>query len=129
MRLINLKPRRMNQLLLALAPFALLVLAYAVGSAARLAENPSDKLLPAFASLAEAINRMAFVADQRTGEYLLWTDTLASLGRLVSALGISTAIALVLGMAIGMVPYVRAVLAPFLAAVSMVPMPSSLSTD
>ncbi len=121
MRLINLKPSRMNQLLLALAPFALLVLAYAVGSAARLAENPSDKLLPALASLAEAINRMAFVADQRTGEYLLWTDTLASLGRLFSALGISTAIALVLGMAIGMVPYVRAVLAPFLAAVSMVP--------
>ncbi|MGV3491909.1 MAG: ABC transporter permease [Devosia sp.] len=121
MRLINLKPSRMNQLLLALAPFVLLIIAYMAGSAARLAENPSDKLLPALASLADAINRMAFIPDPRTGEYLLWTDTLASLGRLFAALGISTAIALVFGMLIGMVPYVRALLAPFLAAISMVP--------
>ncbi len=41
MRLINLKPTRMNQLLLALAPFVLIILAYALGSAARLAENPA----------------------------------------------------------------------------------------
>jgi NitT/TauT family transport system permease protein len=104
-----------------LAPFALLALGYALGSSARLAENPSDKLLPALATLADAIDRMAFQPDVRTGELLLWTDTWASLGRLVSALGISTAIALVFGMAIGMYPYVRALLAPFFAAVSMVP--------
>lgn len=121
MRLINLKPSRTNQLLLALAPFALLILAYALGSAARLAENPSDKLLPAVSSLVDAINRMAFTEDARTGEYLFWSDTLASLGRLGAALGISTAIALLFGMVIGMFPYVRALLAPFFAAISMVP--------
>ena len=121
MRLINLKPSRTNQLLLALAPFALLILAYALGSAARLAENPSDKLLPALTSLVDAINRMAFTEDTRTGEYLFWSDTFASLGRLGAALGISTAIALLFGMIIGMFPYVRALLAPFFAAVSMVP--------
>ena len=121
MRLINLRPSRTTQLLLALLPFGLLVVAYGVGSAARLAENPSDKLLPAVTSIADAINRLAFVADPRTGEFILWSDTLASLSRLVSALGISTVIALVFGMIVGMFPYMRALLAPFLAAVSMVP--------
>jgi NitT/TauT family transport system permease protein len=121
MRLINAKPKRITQLILMLLPFALLVVAYGVGSAARLADNPSDKLLPALSSIADAINRMAFVPDPRTGELLLWSDTWASLGRLFAALGISTAIALVVGMAIGMFPYVRALLAPALAAISMVP--------
>lgn len=121
MRWINLKPSRTNQLILALLPFVVLVVAYGLGSAARLAENPSDKLLPALSALADAINRMAFVPDPRTGEYLFWSDTLASLGRLFSALGISTAIALVFGMIVGMFPYARALLAPFFAAVSMVP--------
>lgn len=121
MRLINRKPSRINQLILGLLPFGVLVLAYALGSAARLAENPQDKLLPALASIADAVNRLAFVADPRTGEYVLWLDTLASLGRLGTALGISTLIALVFGMLVGMLPYLRALLAPFFAAVSMVP--------
>ncbi|KQW76027.1 lipid kinase [Devosia sp. Root413D1] len=121
MRLINLKPSRTNQLILALLPFVALLVAYALGSAARLADNPADKLLPALTSLADAVNRMAFVPDPRTGEYLLWSDTWASLGRLFSALGISTLIALVFGMIVGMFPYARALLAPFFAAVSMVP--------
>ncbi len=64
---------------------------------------------------------MAFVPDQRSGDLLLWADTTTSLGRLFTALAISTAITLVLGMIIGMFPYVRALLAPFLAAVTMVP--------
>lgn len=121
MRWINTKPNRTLQLVLALAPFALLILAYALGSVARLSENPGDKLLPGFAAFADAINRMAFQPDTRTGEYLLWADTAASLGRLFTALAISTAIALVIGMLIGMLPSVRALLAPFFAVVSMVP--------
>jgi NitT/TauT family transport system permease protein len=121
MRWINLKPSRSTQLLLMLAPFALMALAYTLGSAARLADNPSDKLLPALQTLVDTINRMAFQPDVRTGELLLWTDTWSSLGRLVGGLGISTLIALLFGMAIGMFPFVRAFLAPFFAAVSMVP--------
>lgn len=121
MRWINLKPSRSTQLLLALAPFVVLALAYAIGSAARLAENPSDKLLPALTSLADAINRMAFQPDVRTGELLLWTDSWSSLGRLFAGLGISTLIALGFGMTIGMFPLARALLAPFFAAISMVP--------
>ena len=115
MRWINRKPGPGLQLALMLAPFLLLVIAYGLGSAARLADNPSDKLLPALASLTDAINRMAFTPDIRTGEYLLLTDTLASLSRLSWALAIATAIALLVGMVVGMFPYLRALLAPFIA--------------
>jgi len=121
MRLINRRPSRVTQLVLGLLPFVFLAVAYGLGSAARLAENPSDKLLPALTGIVDAVNRLAFVADPRTGEFILWADTLASLSRLGWALAIATAIALVLGMLVGMVPCLRALLASFLAAVSMVP--------
>ncbi|APO71068.1 nitrate/sulfonate ABC transporter permease protein (plasmid) [Rhizobium gallicum] len=121
MRWINIKPSRGAQFALMLIPFVLLIVAYAFGSAARLSENANDKLLPTLSGFAQAIERMAFIADQRTGEYLFWSDTWASLIRLFAGLGISTATALLIGMLIGMLPYLRALLAPFIAAVSMVP--------
>lgn len=121
MRWINTRPSRGAQLALMLLPFALLIAAYLAGSAARLAENPTDKLLPRLASFADAINRLAFQPDSRTGQYLLWSDTLDSLMRLFAGLGISTIAALLVGMLIGMLPYLRALLAPFVATISMVP--------
>ena len=121
MRWINTRPSRGAQLALTLLPFVLLIVAYTFGSAARLAENANDKLLPGFAGFADAIDRLVFVADPRTGEYLLWSDTGASLVRLFAGLGISTITALVIGMLIGMLPYMRALLSPFVAVISMVP--------
>lgn len=121
MRLINVRPDRGTALFLAVLPFALVVLAYILGSAERLAENPDDKLLPSLPSLGNAIVKMAFTADARTGDYLLWTDTIASMERLLAALAIATLIALVIGVLVGMLPVVRALLAPFVAMVSMVP--------
>jgi NitT/TauT family transport system permease protein len=121
MRWINTRPSRGAQLTLMLLPFVLLIAAYAAGSAARLAENANDKLLPNLAGFADAINRLAFLPDARTGDYLLWSDTAASLIRLFAGLGISTVTALLIGMVIGMLPYLRALLAPFVAVISMVP--------
>lgn len=121
MRLINRKPDAGTRVILAALPFVLVVLAYVLGSAARLAENPADKLLPSLGTLGDAVMRVAFVADARTGDYLLLSDTLASLSRLGEALALSTAIALVVGMAVGLLPAVRALLAPFVGMVSMVP--------
>jgi len=121
MRWINTKPSRTTLLTLAVLPFVLLIVAYLAGSAARLALNPEDKLLPSLVSLADAINRMAFLPDARTGDYLLWSDTLASLERLLSGLAISTVIALLVGMVVGMLPFVRALLAPVIAVIAMVP--------
>ncbi|MDH4415194.1 MAG: ABC transporter permease subunit [Rhizobium sp.] len=121
MRWINAHPGNGARLTLVLLPFVLVLAAYMIGSAERLAENPNDKLLPGFATLWEAVSRMAFTADARTGEYLLWSDTWASLGRLFAGLGIATAIALLLGLVIGILPYARAGLSPFVGAISMVP--------
>lgn len=121
MRLINQQLAPGTATVLKLAPFAVLVVAYLVGSALRLSVNPGDKLLPSLATMADTINQMAFQPDKRTGDYLLWADTLASLGRLAVGLGISTVLALVVGMAIGMLSLLRALAAPFVGFVSMVP--------
>jgi NitT/TauT family transport system permease protein len=121
MRLINRRPDRGGQVLLACLPFVLLVVAYAIGSALRLAENPSDKLLPSLNTLVQSIDTLAFTPDKRTGDYLLWSDTAASLWRLCLGLGISTLLALTLGLLTGILPVMRALMSPFVAFVSMVP--------
>jgi NitT/TauT family transport system permease protein len=121
MRLINIHPDRGGRLLLAALPFVILGLAYLIGSALRLAENPDDKLLPSLSDMARMVEVMAFTPDKRTGDYLLWTDTAASLFRLWSGLAIATAIALVLGLLTGVLPVARAMLGPFVAFLSMVP--------
>lgn len=121
MRLINRRPERGTWLLLAGLPFALAVGAYLVASGLRLAENPDDKLLPGLSSLGSAVWRVAVEPDKRTGDILLWADTTASLGRLLVALGIASLSALLVGVAAGLVPHLRALLAPFVTAVCLVP--------
>jgi NitT/TauT family transport system permease protein len=121
MRLINIHPGKGGRFLLAALPFAILALAYLIGSALRQAENLGDKLLPSLASMGRMIEVMAFTPDKRTGDYLLWTDTAASLFRLWAGLAIATLIALVLGLLNGVLPVARAMLAPFVAFLSMVP--------
>lgn len=121
MRLINRKPDRTSWLLLAALPFVAVLVAYAMGSAVRLAENPADKLLPGLTAFADAIDRMAFTADKRTGDVLLWLDTGASLARLAVGIAIAAAGGLLVGLAAGLLPFVRATLAPFVTVVSMVP--------
>jgi len=108
-------------LVLSLLPFVLLIAAYLAGSSARLAANPGDKLLPSPATLAGTVHSYALEEDERTGDILLWTDTSASLKRLLIALGISALLGITLGVAIGVIPYLRATLAPFVAAVSLIP--------
>ncbi|WP_108661353.1 ABC transporter permease [Acuticoccus kandeliae] len=121
MRLINRRPGRVARIILGALPFVAALVAYTIGSAIRRADNPADKLLPSLDAMAAAMSRMAFVADQRTGDYLLWTDTAASLERLVYGMAIAAALAVLVGALIGILPYARATLAPFVAAISLVP--------
>ena len=118
---MNIAPGRASRLMLACVPFVLLALVYVVGSAERRAANPDDKLLPPVSEMADAVRRVAFEPDRRTGEYVLWADTAASLQRLGLGLGIATLIGLVLGVAIGILPFVRAAFAPLVAVICMVP--------
>jgi NitT/TauT family transport system permease protein len=120
-KLINCVPSYSARWLLGLLPFVLCVVLYGVASNARLAENPNDKLLPAFSSFLDAIDRFAFSPDKRSGEYLLWVDTISSLKRLCLGIGISALAALVMGVLNGAIPFARAPLSPFVTAISLVP--------
>lgn len=121
MRAINIKPSFGRHVALACIPFIAIVVAYAIGSDMRLSENPNDKLLPSLTSIFEALRLHAVVPDARTGVYLLWSDTAASLFRLLSALAISALIALCFGIVTGMLPLARSTLGPFISVASMVP--------
>ena len=120
-RLINRQPARTSRLLLALLPFALLLLCYLLSSQARLEINPQDKLLPGLGSIVEAIQRLAFEPSKRSGEILLLTDTLTSLRLLLSGVGSSALLALVLGLGTGAIPLLRAPLSPLVTALSLIP--------
>jgi len=120
-RLINLHPNRAGALALSFLPFLLAAALYLYYSNARNAENPGDKLLPAPATIAATLHQYAAEEDERSGDVLFWTDTAASLERLLTALGISALLGLGLGLAIGVLPYLRALLAPFVAALSLIP--------
>ncbi|MFN3985056.1 MAG: ABC transporter permease [Rhodocyclaceae bacterium] len=121
MRLINRKPGRSWRISLAILPFALLLFAYFAGSAARLADNPQDKLLPSAQQMADAVERMAFTEDRRSGRYLFWDDTAASLKRLAMGLVIAAALGLTLGILAGTLPLFGAALSPLLTVISMIP--------
>lgn len=106
---------------LALLPFALVFVAYSVGSDMRLSVNPADKLLPAPSTVWDTAVRLATEGDRRTGRILLWHDTWASLKRLALGIGISASIGLLFGLMIGLLPLMRSLLAQFVAVLSMIP--------
>ncbi|MFK7944710.1 MAG: ABC transporter permease [Paracoccaceae bacterium] len=121
MRLINRKPGRPLALILLLVPFLAVLALYTVGSEIRRAENPRDKLLPAPAAIVETAGRLLTTPDKRSDRILFWSDTAASLQRLGVGVGIASLIGLLLGLAIGLLPYVRALMASFIGVISMVP--------
>jgi NitT/TauT family transport system permease protein len=120
-RLINQRPGRGGAFMLSALPFILIACAYLFYSHARLQENPGDKLLPAPSTIASTIHQYAFEEDERSGDYLWWTDTWASLIRLSIALAVSAAVGLAFGLWLGVIPYLRATMAPLVAAVSLIP--------
>ena len=120
-RLLNVRPRAGTRVILGLIPILILVLLYLAASAARHAENARDKVLPTPGAMAAAVQLMAFEIDPRTGEIPLVADTTASLKRLAVAVTISTAVTLILGLSIGLLPLVRGGLGPLVAGISVIP--------
>jgi NitT/TauT family transport system permease protein len=110
-----------GRVVLALVPFVLAIAAYLLASHWRHEENPQDKLLPSLAQMADAFVRHAFTADPQTDQYLLWTDTWASLWRLAQGAILAAATGLLLGLNLGLLPRLRALAGPFVIFVSMVP--------
>ncbi|BAM86676.1 putative ABC transporter permease protein [Bradyrhizobium oligotrophicum S58] len=120
-RAMNVVPNRGSRLLLALLPFLLIALIYVVGSAQRRADNPDDKLLPPVSEMVATSKRLATEPDRRSGDYVLWADTAASLQRLAFGLGIAAAVGLTLGLAIGLLPVAGAGFGTLVAVLSMIP--------
>ncbi|NDL63802.1 ABC transporter permease [Acerihabitans arboris] len=120
-KMINYQPQRLSRGLLGMLPMLLLVLVYLVASDARLAANPLDKLLPGFNSMGDAIYRMALQPNPRTGQYLLWSDTAASLARLLAGIGISALLGLLFGLFCGALPAIRALFSPLVVLGALIP--------
>ncbi len=121
MRAINIKPSRPLAVFLMVLPFALVFIAYAIGSDIRLSANPSDKLLPAPSTIWDTAVRLTTEGDRRSGRILFWYDTWASLKRLAVGIGISASLGLIIGLMIGLLPIARSFLAQFVAVSSMIP--------
>jgi NitT/TauT family transport system permease protein len=120
-RVMNIAPRRGSGVLLAAIPFVLIAIIYIVGSAERRAANPEDKLLPPVSEMAQTTKRLATEPDRRSGDYVLWTDTAASLQRLGLGLGISTLLGLGFGLTVGLLPIMGASFGTIVAVISMIP--------
>lgn len=120
-RLINQVPSKSTNILLGLLPFLLIVIVYVSASNTRLAQNPNDKLLPSIEKSVTTMQKMAFEESKRSGEYILLNDTLSSLKRLATGVIISAILALVIGISIGIIPYVTATVSPMIWFLSLIP--------
>ncbi len=118
---MNVVPARGSRIILAMLPFILIAIIYVIGSAERRAANPDDKLLPPVSEMVETSKRLAAEPDRRSGDYVLWADTAASLRRLALGLGISALAGLVFGLAIGLLPVAGAGFSTLVAVLSMIP--------
>lgn len=115
------KPGARFRLFLAALPFVLLGVFYVAASNVRHRDNPDDKLLPTASQMVDAVQRMAFTADARSGKYLMVEDTKASVRRIAIGLGLAAFAGLLLGLNMGLFPGLDALSAPFLTFVAMIP--------
>lgn len=120
-KLMNLAPSRSLKGFLAFLPFVILLLLYFSASNERLEANPYDKLLPSFTQIADAVERFAFTPDKRSGDYLFWKDTAASVYRICLGITISAGLGLLIGMLSGLLPLFRAGFSPLITIVSLIP--------
>lgn len=121
MRWVNRQSRRGERLLLGSLPILLLGLVYLFLAAQRHAANPADKILPLPGAMAQSMATLMFQPDQLSGQLVFWADTLASLERLGMGLGISTAMAIMVGLALGILPPIRATLGPLVTGIAVIP--------
>lgn len=118
---IHADPSPVVRLVLAVLPFILLIAVYLTASDIRQSANPQDKLLPTVGKMTDAVQKYAFTEDKRTGEYLWWVDTLASLKRIGLGMSISAVCGLVLGLNMGLLPGIRNLSQAFITFMSNIP--------
>jgi NitT/TauT family transport system permease protein len=108
---VNVKPRRWTAIVLSILPFLLCIILYNTTAHVRHQENPKDKLVPTASQLVEGVQRVALEPD-RKGDLRLWVDTMASARRFL--IGVSLMfIGVLLGLYMGILPYVEQLLYRF----------------
>src|SRR4051812_44457087 len=118
---LHASPRPWLRRVLATLPFAVMIAVYRFASDLRRAENPDDKILPSPVQMVEAVQRMAFIRDPRTNEYLMAVDTVSSLRRLAIGPALATLVGLLIGMNMGLFPGMGTTLLAMITFVSIVP--------
>ena len=118
---IHAAPSRWLRLALALLPFILLIAVYLTASDIRTRANPQEKLLPSVSKMTGSMHKYAFTEDKRSGEYLFWVDTLASLKRIAIGMALSALCGLLLGLNMGLLPGFRGLGLAFVTFVSNIP--------
>lgn len=121
MRWVNRKVSRSNRIFLGAAPIVLLVLTYLIMAVQRHEANPADKILPLPSAMVKSMSALIFEPDKLSGQFIFWADTLASLQRLGIGLGISTLMALAVGIVLGILPPVRATFGPLVTGIAVIP--------
>ncbi|KQM19677.1 ABC transporter permease [Novosphingobium sp. Leaf2] len=121
MRWVNRHVRGSDRILLGALPIAVLAIIYLVVAADRHAANPADKILPLPGTMAHSMAALIFQPDVMSGQLVFWADTLASLERLGAGLGIATLMALVVGLALGVLPPIRATFSPLVTGIAVIP--------
>jgi NitT/TauT family transport system permease protein len=106
---------------LALLPFILLVAVYVTTANVRTRANPQEKLTPTVNKMVKAVHKVALTEDRRTGQYLLWSDTGASLKRIALGMALSALCGLVLGLNMGLLPGIRSLSRAFITFVANIP--------
>ena len=120
-RWVNMRLSRSQRILLGAIPIVLVLAIYLFAASQRHAINPSDKLLPLPGAMIDAMGTLIFKPDPLSGDYLFWSDTLASLRRLGTGLGISALSALLVGLFIGDLPPLRATFGPLVTSIAVIP--------
>ena len=116
---INANPGRAASVLLAVAPFALVIAVYLVTAHQRHKENPQDKLVPTLSEMGRGFYSTAFEPD-RKDEYRLLVDTLASGRRFLISVALMS-IAVLIGLHMGLLPYVEKLLLRFVVFFDKIP--------
>lgn len=109
------------RVLLAVLPFILLLSTYLIASDIRNAANPQDKLLPTVSKITKAFKKAALETERRSGNILLWSDTLASLKRLALGMGAAAVVGLVLGLNMGLLPGLQGLGLAFMTFIANIP--------
>jgi len=118
---LHASPSRMLQVILKLLPFLICIALYMTASHVRHRENPRDKILPTVTQMGHAMHRMAFEADPKTEEYLLFSDASSSLMRLFIGMILASLLGLIIGMNMGLFPGFESLSATFITVVSIIP--------